>query len=394
MSRRRELALLWGIAAVSVLSRSFVASRLELSDQEALLWARSVAWPGAAPPILPGALVELGTASLGQTELGVRLPGILLSTAVMLLVAAPARERVLTMLILASMPLFAVGGLFASPELYLGSALALVLLAAARERWGFAGLGALAALLCVPRDGSPFPTGPDPAALAVSALFWVTPVLLGAGLAWWARRGKGDPTDRALWWGSWPLLIPAIWGWPTAGGAAWVGVALGLGRAGGRLSRAGWMGSGVAGFISLAMLIHLLNPLVDLSGDPRVQLAGGRVLASSVSAWGAPLVLTEERADAALLRFYGVPQVYALEDAGRMVERAEQALVVRPWRGGAELGLLREGFDTDGPNDVAAYIDTTDPLTPRLAARWQVYEVHRAQTRGSSVSSPAEEPPR
>ncbi len=384
-ARLQEGATLAGILLASFLSRAWVAGQLELSDNEALLWAEAVAWPAATPPPLPAAMIQLSTFTLGNTELAVRLPGIFLSTLVIAVAAAQARDRTLTLTVLASIPLLAVGGLFATSELYLALAWTLGLCAAARDRWGLAALAGVAALLCVPRTGSPFPTGPDPLALVGGLLFWATPMLVLAALALWAGRGRGEPVDRLLWWSSWPLLLPAVSGWPTAGGPLWSAVAIGLGRGGPRLMRAAWLGAGVAGLASAVMLVHLVNPLVNLSGDPRIQLAGGRILASSVSAWDAPVVLTEERADAALLLFYGARQVFALADAGRMVDRVDQALVVRPWRGNAELTILREGFETEGPNDVAAWIDTPDPLVPRLAARWQVYSVFRTSERPSEL---------
>lgn len=386
---RRERLSLAIILAVSAATRAFVATRLELSDGEALLWAESVLWPGSTPPPLPAALLTLSAGLLGQTELAVRLPGILLSTLAVAVTANQARDRVLTALLLCTMPLLAVGGLFATAELVLASLFALGLAAALRERWILASFAAIGATLSLPRTGSPFPSEADPGALITDLLFWVTPLTLLAALPLLfkvsRRRDEADPDARLLWWSAWPLLIPALWGWPTAAGPMWAAAAIGVGRGGDRQMRAGWLAAGVAGLTSAVMLVHLLLPLADVSGDPRVQLTGGRVLASSVSAWDAPLVLAEEPADAALLSFYGVPRVFPLRDASALVQRADHALLIRPWSANVPLSLLSRGFDTDGPNDVSAWIDTTDPTRPRLAARWQVYSVYRPGTKAPGL---------
>lgn len=373
----RERALIALITAISLGTRVLLATRLELSDQEALLWAESVAWPGAAPPPLPALLVQLGTGWLGDRELGLRLPGILLSTLALLAISTLARDRLLAVALLAATPALAVGGIFASADLILASCWALLLAAAARERWVLAAGAGLAAFLCLPRDGELFAGGFDPGGLLVQALVWATPVLVGAALALWVRGPRGEREDALCWWGSLAPLVPALWGWPTWAAPSWGPVAAGIARREGALARAGWLGAGVAGLVSAAMLAHLLHPILALEDDPRARLTGGRTLAGSVAAWSAPLVFAEERADAALLAFYGVSNVWPLHGAARTVAHAERALFVRPWRGAATMEMEALGFDTTGPNTVSAYMDGTDPLRPRLAARWQVYEVFR-----------------
>ena len=50
------------------------------------------------------------------------------------------------------------------------------------------------------------------------------------------------------------------------------------------------------------------------------------------------------------------------------------------------MAMLDLGYDTSGPNTVSAYLMETDGVTPRLAARWQVYEVWR--TKGTTGEGP------
>jgi len=375
----RRLLTPAALLALSLGSRLWLASRLELSDGEALLWARATVWrPDAAPP-LPGALVRLGALVLGQNELAVRAPGILLSTAAAALLAGTSGDPVLVLSVLLFMPLMAVQGIFATPELALASSWAIGLAAAARGRWLLASGAGIAAMLCLPRDGSPFLELGSALRLGADLMLWATPLILSCAAVIWWRARRGDHEERLCWWSSAPWLLPAIWGWPALAAPAWPGVALALGRGrGGRLARAAWLGAGVAGLTSLAMLAQVWRPIADLEGDPRLLLAGGRTLAGSVSAWGAPLVLAEDRADAALLMFYGVEHVVPYEDVGREIQEVDRALYVRPFRGTVPLPLLEQGFETDGPNDVTAFVDSTDPMAPRLAARWQVFDVFRA----------------
>lgn len=374
----RRLGTPAALLALSLCSRLWLASRLDLSDGEALLWARAAVWrPNMAPP-LPGALVRLGTLALGQSALGVRAPGILLSTAAAALLAGTVRDPVLVLSVLLTMPMMAVQGVFATPELALASSWAIGLAAAVRGRWFLASGAGIAAMLCLPRDGSPFAESGSPVTLGLDLMLWATPLILCcAAVIWWSGR-RGAREDRLCWWSSVPWLLPAIWGWPALAAPAWPGVALALGRRQGRLPRAAWLGAGVAAMTSLAMLVQVWRPIADLEGDPRLLLAGGQTLAGSVAAWGSPLVLAEDRADAALLLFYGVPHVVPYEDVGSELREADRALYVRPFRGTVPMPLLSRGFDTDGPNDVTAYVETTDPTAPRLAARWQVFDVFRA----------------
>lgn len=422
------------LALALVALHAWYAGLLELSEDEAYYWVWSRHLAAGYFDHPPGVawMIRAGTALLGDTERGVRLWAALLGGAAALLAAAPARDRLLAVAALGTMPLMALGGLLATPDVPLVAAWAAGILAASRGRWGLVGLAAgvamlskytgvlLLPLLVLGARPSLRSRGPWLAALVallvyapnaawnlthdlVSWRFQVDhvaessrrfeflaaqvglagPLLVAALAAWWAVAWRGDPVERLCWWASAPLLVLAV---GVGGEANWaapafVGAVIGLSRRGGRWNRVAWAGLGVNAVLCGVVLVHGVCPLVRLPDDPLDRLHGGRVLGESVAAWGTPDVLTSRYQEAALIEFYGGVPARAWPGLGRadqydlwIAPLPARGLFVRPWRGDAPVAIDERGYDRGGPNVVTAYVDTTDPLLPRAVARWQVYE--------------------
>lgn len=175
----------------------------------------------------------------------------------------------------------------------------------------------------------------------------VSPVLFAAFVAFWAVGWRGDRIDRLCWWTSLPVLgfftyaAMLARGEPNWAAPAWVGAAVGVARAAGRIHRAGWVGVGIAGALSALVVAHLYKPVVALPKDPTARLGVGATLAESVEAWGIEPVYTERYQEAALIRYYEGLEAYALPGVGRTdqydlwpIRWADRALFVRRWRGG------------------------------------------------------------
>lgn len=427
--------------------RLWYAGRIELAEDEAYYWVWSTRLAAGYfdhPPAVAW-MIKAGTMLLGDTERGVRLGGLLLGALTAGMASAMVEDRLRGVTLLLSMPLFCLGGLLATPDAPLVAAWMGALLAASRKCWvgvglccGLAMLGKYTGVLLLPlivlaepaalRTRGPYLAGlialavyspnvawnlghdlvswrfqlhhvassSDGLGFALAQLGLASPLLALGFLAWWAVGWRGDRIERLCWWTSFPVLGVAIWAGGEANWAApaFLGPAVALARRGGVWERLCWLGSGVGMLLCALAFVHFQTPLLNLPGDPRDRLAGGRVLADSVKAWDIPNVYTSRYQEAALIQFYsGVPAV-ALPDAGRPdqydlwgVSLADHALFVRPWRASTQMAMLEMGYDTDGPNTVSAYLDTTDPTVPRLAARWQVYEVRR--TKATSAGDPA-----
>ena len=434
------LALLAGVTAVKLAC----AATLGLSEDEAYYWVwgqHLAAGYFDHPPAIAW-LIRGGTALLGNTELGVRLLPILGGFIGAALLLPLARDRMLLAAMLAFFPLYALGGVLATPDAPLILSWAGALAAAAAGAWPLVGLACglamlskytgvlLLPLLVAAEPGALRTRGPwlaaglaflvylpnalwnidhseiswhfqiDHVARAADRLgFFLAqvglagPLLFGAFAAWWAVGWRGDRVERLAWWSSLPLLVLAtgIGGEANWAAPAFLGAAVGLSRRAGGFARAAWAGAGMAGLISAVVLIHAQRPLVDLPSDPLDRLAGGRTLAESVSAWGIPDVYTSRYQEAALIQFYSGIPARTLPDSGRPNQYdlwpaplADHALFVRPWRASTTMAMTKLGYDSPGPNAVSAYVNTTDPTTPRLIARWQVYEVRRIAPRSGA----------
>jgi hypothetical protein len=211
----------------------------------------------------------------------------------------------------------------------------------------------------------------------------VSPLLFFAAVAFWVVGWRGDATDRLCWWVSAPVLVfftfaaTRAHSEPNWAAPAWLGAAVGLSRAGGRIARSAWVGAGFGAILSVLVAVHLYVPLLDIPNDPTARLGVGRDLAESVQAWGVEPVYTERYQEAALIHYYEGIETYALPGVARAdqydlwpVRWAEHALFVRPARGGD--ALPSDAFCADrGPrNSVSEQGEDGDAI-----ARWQVYEV-------------------
>lgn len=248
--------------------------------------------------------------------------------------------------------------------------------------------------------GSETTAGAGPIAFVGAQAGLVGPLLFVLAGAWLLLRagvvrGRYDRIDRLCWFSSAPLLLLATASGGEANWAApaWLGLLVALSRMNGRWPR--WVGfsAGATGMVSALAVAHLERPLVDLALDPTWRLETGPVLADSVAAWDLQPVLTARYQEAALIHFYSGVPAHALPGHGRADQYdlwplsfdpenpllasppVDRLLFVRTWRADSPLVLTRVGWRHDGPNNVTAYADSTDPLVPVVAARWQVYDL-------------------
>ncbi len=434
------------------------AAGIELAEDEAYYWVwsqRLAAGYYDHPPAIAW-IIRAGVTLLGDTEAGVRLGAVLLSTLSAALVADLVPERRgLTLALAMSLPLFALGGLLASPDAPLCAAWALGLWAATRENWLLVGLAAglammskytgalLLPLLVFADPGALRRRGPYLAALVALAILlpnlvwnaqqdWVSyrfqlnhiaerrdalglffaQAGLWGPLSWlgmlgaWARRPT-ERADRLAWWSSLPVLAIAT---ASGGEANWaapaaIGGLVLFARAGGRLQRLLPVALGVNLVLGGCVMLHLYRPLLDLPVDPRDAVSGGRTLGESLRAWGEPVVTTARYQEAALIHFYGGVAARTLPQTGRLdqydlwdTSLPDRGLFVRPWRAGTTVATDLLGYERGGDHVVRAYINSTHPLIPREVGRWQVYEVHRpaaaeeAEPEGLGGGPPPEAP--
>jgi hypothetical protein len=431
-----------GLLGLSLLAawtalRLLAPSALELSEEEARLWVwgQHPAAGYADGPPLPALLGRLGELIVGHSELGLRAPFVLLGGLTAAVAALPARDRELTLLLLATAPGLAFSGLWAGPAAPLLAGWTLALVAASRGAWVLTGIAAgIAAqssavgLLLLPslllsdlrglRAPGPWIGLAVAGALLLPYLWWnlghdslglregiaplITPAptpaafgatLLGLGpvgpllLIWLLIGWRGDRLDRVCWWGAAPtLLLSALTGaWTELAAVAWVGPIIGVARWGGRWSRAAWAAGGVAAVVCLLGLTHLRWPLGPLPNDPRDRFAGGRTIAESVAAWDIPVVFTAGAGEAALIQYYSglaAAPLPGVESAGQYdlwpAQLVEHALYVRPWRGNEPVAADALGYEHGPAHGVSAWVNLTDGEGARLLRRWQVYELSHA----------------
>ena len=434
----------WKAAVVlilaAVLVRVMLSGAFGLSEDEAYYWVwgqHLAAGYFDHPPAIAW-VIRAGTELLGDTERGVRLVGILLGGAAAGLAAAAGRDRLLVAFAMISLPLFALGGVLATPDVPLLAAWSLGILAASRERWELLGVACGLAMLskytgvlllplvvaarpaCLQTRG-PWLAGAIAFLVYLPNALWnhshdlvswsfqlnhvaeearrldflgaqiglAGPVVFFVAAAWWVVGWRGDAVERVCWWTSLPVLVVGMWAGGEANWAApaFIGPIIGISRRVGRWKRALWMGSGISLTLSVMVMLHAVHPIIDLPNDPMHRLIGGEILADSVAAWGIEAVYTERYQEAALIHFYSGIPAHALPGAARPdqydlwpVELADHALFVRVRRGSREIpDLDAVGYRFDQIGTVSAYAPTTDPLSDRPVARWNVVEVWRAE---------------
>ncbi|MDP2304793.1 MAG: glycosyltransferase family 39 protein [Pseudomonadota bacterium] len=435
------------LAAVLIV-RLVLAGTTGIVEDEAYYWAWSEHLAAGYFDHAPGiAWVIAPFASLfGATSIGVRAGPVLAGTLAVAALLPFARDRWLLVAILASMPLYTLGGVLATPDAPMLAGWAIALAGAYRGNWLLAGLGAGLAGLCkytgwgiwpllflaAPRQWrAMLPGVAVTLGLLAPNLVWnarhdwvsvkfqldhglgaqvaasagssgatppgwlgalefvgaqiglVSPVLFGAAVAFWVTGWRGDATQRISWWASLPVLAFFAFaatfarGEPNWAAPAWLGVAVGLSRATGRIRRAAWVGAGFGAILSALVCVHLYLPLVDIPRDPTARLGVGRDLAESVQAWGVEPVYTERYQEAALIRYYQGLETYALPGVARAdqydlwpVRWAESALFVRRARGGDTLPSDRFCAGRASSNIVSERDIDGAPIE-----RWQVVPV-------------------
>jgi 4-amino-4-deoxy-L-arabinose transferase-like glycosyltransferase len=443
----KQLTPVWILVGTVTLARLYLAGEIELAQDEAYywMWGEQPAWGYFDHPPMIAWLIRIGTEILGDTERGVRLMCTLLGGGISLLcaTATPAEERyrdqsLLIAVVLSFLPLFALGGLLATPDVPLCAAWALGIWAAARDRPALLGLaGGLAMLskytgvLLLPlvllaephrlrerrtwmaigiaagvyapnalwnmnRDGISWKFQLEHASAGGNSLDFlgaqaglVSPLLFVVFVAWWWVGWKGERLERICWWSSVPLLSIALISGGEANWAApaYVSTTVGLCCRAGRWRRATWATSVLAIGVSLIFLLHLVHPVLNVKGDPRARLEGGRTLGESVSAWGIPVVATSRYQEAGLISFYGGIHAVALPDHGRPdqfdiweTELPDHTLYIRVWDGDRPPVIESRGYHSRGANDVSAYMPTPDPNESILVSHWQVFEVVREES--------------
>ncbi len=416
------------VALAAVLGlRLVLAASLPLVDDEAYYWtwSRQLDLGYFDHPPAIAWLIRAGTIFLGDTELGVRLVPVLAGVVSAALLLPFARDPLRFALLVAGIPLYALGGVVATPDVPLLLGWALALRGALSRQWlvlglgiGVAGLGKytgyglwplVAAWVLYARAWTLLP------GLLLGPLFW-TPNLywnathdwaslafqLGHGLdrppagalaffaaqvglagplfflvflAWAARRPRGD--DALLWLTSLPVVAFFTWAATRGSGeanwaaAAYLSAALGLARVDGRLARASWIAAGTGLALCSLVVAHLVDPLVPIKNDPVARLGRGVEMARSVQAWGIEPVYTSRYQEAAMISFYGGLEAYALPGVDRPdqydywpVRWAKHALFVREYRSG--LAATVDDFCADRQGG---------DVVREGQSRWQVYEV-------------------
>jgi len=422
----------WHLIGLLVVVHLALTGRFELAEDEAYywVWSRHLAWGFFDHPPAIAVIIRMGTEFLGDTEQGVRLVPVLLGIVPLAVAAALAQDRILAVAVLGALPLFALGGVIATPDTPLVAAWALALWARLEERWVVFGIACGLAMLSKYTGALLWPclVLAEPArlrtrgpwiAFAIAAAVEMPNVIWNLqhdGVSWlwqlrhvakshhqldfvgaqvglagllivpfarfWFRGWRGDAWERVLWASSAPLLILAILVGGEANWAApaYVGAAIAI--ASGERPRLAWAGVGVAGALSALALVHALHPLFFHSKDPLNRLRGGRVLGESVAAWGISPVYTVRYQEASLIAFYGKVETRTLPDTDRMdqfdlwpADVPAHALFVRDDRGNAPLQSDRFFPQHSEPNLVVAFAPTEDPTRDEPIKSWQVYEV-------------------
>ncbi|MEC8425687.1 MAG: glycosyltransferase family 39 protein, partial [Myxococcota bacterium] len=307
------------VLLVGLLVRLAVGDTLELAEDEAYywVWSQALAWGYFDHPPGIAAVIRGGTALLGDTELGVRIGCALLGFATGIAAVDLSRQRGVAALALTTLPLTALGGVLATPDVPLVAAWTLGLWAAARRWWPLVGIAAglamlskytgvlllpllvlgagprawrrpgpwlaaaIAALVYAPNaawniahDGASWRFQLDHVAAGADRLGFLAaqfglagPILFITGMVWAVRSWRtADPVARLAWWSSVPLVLLAtmVGGEANWAAPATVGLVVGLARCSGAWTRALAIGAGLNLVVSAFLLVHTAwMPLVD-----------------------------------------------------------------------------------------------------------------------------------
>ena len=144
----------------------------------------------------------------------------------------------------------------------------------------------------------------------INSIFWAhksacESFLFLVFFCWWCIGWKGSPIERLCWWTSVPVLLIALasGGEANWGAPAYVSTAVGVGCRVGKWRLASWVTATLASMMSVIFLIHMMNPIFDIRGDPRARLNGGKTLAQAVDTWDVPIVVTSRYQEAGWISF-------------------------------------------------------------------------------------------
>lgn len=398
---------------LQTLLRLVLADRLGLAADEAYYWCWSQA-PALGyfdhPPMVAWG-IGLGTALLGDTELGVRAVGVLAQAGAYGLLLWHERRSLLALFLLGA-PMLALGGTLATPDALLCAAWALGIFAAERRVFWLLGLACGVAMLCKLTGWLLWPAlwlAGDKRQRGLYGALGLALLLVSPNLYWnatqdwvsWrfqlnhglaSEEGGGIAGFLKFWLGQaalvGPFAVAAAWAW-LAGGwrdrapfwtaalpfaaasvaafrgpaelnwamPAWIAVGLGLSRAEGFRLRLGTLGGTFAAMLGAVAALHAYTPVMRFTHDPLDALVGGELLGQSAEAWGRAPVLTSRYQEAAWIRFYGHIDATTVPGVGRedQFDRwprtlPERALFVRPARASERLatdGLYAERGETN-----------------------------------------------
>ena len=436
---------LWLIIGTLTLARFGISTRLNWPREAYWLWSQELSLGYFDHPPVIAYAIRLGTEILGHTEQGVRLITVLLGgVAAWLCATAPPVEHrhsdqaLRTALTLSVLPLFALGGILATPDVPLAAAWALGIWAAARNRsvllgiaCGLAMLSKYTGLLLLPcillsqphrfRQRNTWFTVVIAALVYLPNALWnlqhdliswrfqiahaaeggrqldflgaqiglVSPFLFLVFLAWWCVGWRGSQIERLCWWTAVPVLVIALVSGGEANWAApaYVSTAVGVGCRMGQWRLASWVSTALALLMSSIFLIHMINPIFDIRGDPRARLIGGKTLAQAVDAWNVPMVVTSRYQEAGWISFYGQTTAVALPDHSRLnqfdiwpTELPAHTLYVRVADGERPPAILSRGYHSLGVHEVRSEMQQSDPSITETIRRWQLFEVMRTET--------------
>lgn len=432
------------LVALATVARLWLAFRWGALADEAYywVWSRELALGYFDHPPGIAWLIAWAPPSAGW----VRLPGIVLTSVGSGLLVDKARDPVLLAALLGVLPPLWLLGTLATPDAPLLGLWMIALAAVQRDRPGIAGgiagiavlakytalallpllllgdpalrrdrrlwIGAGLGALCLAPHGVWSMAQGHPAlafqaehGLGGDGLRWAGPLLvlgqqlgMGAGLlglAALAWAGRGWRSDRLAWATSVPLVgffaLAALRAAPEANwpAPAWIGLALGLSQAHGRLRAAVQTGVWVALGLSLMAVAQVERPLVPLAVDPGARPHTGAAFARTAVKFVLPPgveahsegaagieVLTERYQEAAWLRFHFGVDATVWPGCGRPSQLDGEAggdavLYLRPATGGPP-GCVAETWDVAGRQRFAEH----DPAA-RLAGTWDVIALER-----------------
>lgn len=423
---------LWPSILFLSLIRLWPASILGLAEDEAYYWCWSkyLDFGYFDHPPMVAYFIAMGTTLLGDTEIGVRLMGILITIPILYLSYLISNKSLLVVYLIGTMPLFFLGGILTTPDTPLIAMWMMGIWATSRKRWVLLGLAAGLAMMSKYTGALLFPLMilSTPSALKNPRLYagflvavliympnilwnldheliswefqlhhiqsepnrWafigaqiglVGPMLFGVLLVWFFKGPKTKSRKLGIV-GSLPVLILAIYAGGEANWAApaYLSAVIALSECKGRWERAAWIGVGTNIFLCLLVIVHVQSPLIFHPNDPVHRLNGGKELGESISAWGIEDVWTTRYQEAAWIRFYGDVPASVLPNQGRLNQfefwnatLPPKGLFVRPFRFNPSIEIEGYGYDAGQYGRIVAFTEGPSLTQFHRTHAWQVF---------------------